>query len=119
MSVLALLSEKRESIKIPPVSSTVDVRPQSLLSDRKNEKRQELSASQGYILPAYVFISVTAPVYYSPVRVDNGRLVVDVDFMKSGVYYYVEHEGVPQLIMKTADGKLEFYEIIGTSKDEK
>jgi hypothetical protein len=48
----------------------------------------------------------------SPVRVECGELIIEPELMQPEVYYPVEYEGVTQLVRKTKDGKIEFYEII-------
>jgi hypothetical protein len=60
----------------------------------------------------FVGVSSNAPIAVSPVRVEGRDLVIEPELMQPELYYPVMYEGIHQLIKKTKDGKIEFYEII-------
>jgi hypothetical protein len=60
----------------------------------------------------FVGVSSNAPIVITPVRVEGRDLVIEPELMQPEFYYPVTYEGIPQLVKKTKDGKIEFYEII-------
>ena len=60
----------------------------------------------------FVGVSSNAPIVATPVRVEGRDLVIEPELMQPELYYPVMYEGIHQLIKKTKDGKIEFYEII-------
>jgi hypothetical protein len=60
----------------------------------------------------FVGVSSNAPIVVTPVRVEGRDLVIEPELMQPEFYYPVTYEGIHQLVKKTKDGKIEFYEII-------
>ncbi|MEM2941388.1 MAG: hypothetical protein QW304_07570 [Thermoproteota archaeon] len=60
--------------------------------------------------------SSNARIIDEPVVVEGNRLKIDVVRMLTGRYYVVEYEGATQLVRKTEDSAIEFYELVETSE---
>jgi len=82
----------------------------------KEDKFRETNTTGGMSTIIYVGVSSNAPIateYIPPVRVEGRELIIEPGLMVPEVYYPVKYEGVNQLVKKTKEGKIEFYEVIG------
>lgn len=100
------------TIRFPSQSTILEPHARTFTSGYKTDAIDESTLTRPETIRAQLFVSYTAPVSAKPVKVEGNRLTIDVENMVPGVFYYFEFEGIPQLVTRTSDGKLEFYEIV-------
>ena len=89
-----------------PSSSTIgEIRSEA-------DKKVAETASRANTVTVPIILSATAPVLNMPVRVEDDHLIIEPHAMQIGLFYPVEFEGRIQLIRKTKDAKIEFYEVL-------
>lgn len=113
------MSTQLVSARFPRPSPSRDERARGLELEFAKESKKEDSdvpIDVSEIIPVTIQISATAPIDFSPIRVpirvEGERLIIDADAMQPEVFYPIEYEGIKQLVKKTKDGKIEFYEVV-------
>jgi len=116
------MSTELISIRVPSPSSSVieNARWFELESTKESKKevREDVTVNKSENIITTIQISATAPIIFSPIRVEGGRLIINADAMKPDIFYPIEYEGVKQLVKKSKDGKIEFYEIVSENDRE-
>jgi len=115
------MSTELISIRVPPPSPSAGEKARKLELESAKESKKEgsdVSVNKSENIIMTIHISATVPIIFSPVRVEGGRLIINADAMQPDIFYPIEYEGVKQLVKKSKDGKIEFYEIVSENDRE-